>query len=108
VHDFVIAGLERAIPYRVYDIADNAGWVSVDVDLQKLADELGLSITVRTCVDRLAGHTIAEEMDEVAVKGLHRVEVRDSSGDPDEAVLEIRYRKIRSCRRLENRRDIPR
>jgi hypothetical protein len=34
-------------------------------------------------------------MDEVSVKGLHRVEVRDSSGDPDEAVLEIRYRKIR-------------
>jgi hypothetical protein len=34
-------------------------------------------------------------MDEVAVKGLHRVEVRDSSGDPDHAVLEIRYRKIR-------------
>src|SRR5262245_35377636 len=50
------------------------------------------------CVDRLAGdgsHTIAEEMDEVAVKGLHRVEVRNSNGDPDEAVLEIRYRRIR-------------
>jgi hypothetical protein len=31
----------------------------------------------------------------VAVKGLHRVEVRDSNGDPDEAVFEIRYRKIR-------------
>jgi hypothetical protein len=34
-------------------------------------------------------------MDEVAVKGLHRIKVRDSNGDPDEAVLEIRYRKIR-------------
>ncbi|MGY3079414.1 hypothetical protein ACVWZZ_005822 [Bradyrhizobium sp. LM6.10] len=34
-------------------------------------------------------------MDEVAVKGLHRIEVRDSNGDPDQAVLEIRYRKIR-------------
>jgi len=31
----------------------------------------------------------------VAVKGLHRIEVRDSNGDPDEAVLEIRYRRIR-------------
>jgi hypothetical protein len=53
---------------------------------------------IRTCVDRLAGdgdHTIADEMDEVAVKGLHRIEVRDNNGDPDEAVLEIRYRKIR-------------
>jgi hypothetical protein len=34
-------------------------------------------------------------MNEVAVKGLHRIEVRDSNGDPDEALLEIRYRKIR-------------
>jgi hypothetical protein len=40
-------------------------------------------------------HTIADEMEEVAVKGLHRIDVRDSNGDSDEAVLEIRYRKIR-------------
>ncbi len=95
VHDFVIPELGRAVPYGVYDIADNAGWVSVGIDhdtaafaanairswwklmgcerypnaksllisadgggsngsrvrlwkleLQKLADELGLSITV--------------------------------------------------------------
>ena len=95
VHDFVIPGLGRAAPYGVYDIAANAGWVSVGIDhdtgafavnairswwrlmgcerypnarnllitadgggsngsrvrlwkleLQKLADELGLSITV--------------------------------------------------------------
>jgi hypothetical protein len=53
---------------------------------------------VRTCVDRLAGngdHTVADEMDEVAVKGLHRIEVRDENGDPAEAVLEIRYRRVR-------------
>jgi len=63
-----------------------------------VAQEIGTHFLVRTCVDRLAGdgdHTIADEMDETAVKGLHRVEVRDSNGDPDEAVLEIRYRKIR-------------
>ena len=62
------------------------------------AREAGTHFLIRTCVDRLAGdgtHTIADEMDEVAVKGLHRIEVRDSNGDPDEAVLEIRYRKIR-------------
>jgi hypothetical protein len=62
------------------------------------AQETGTHFLIRTCVDRLAGdgdHTIADEMDEVAVKGLHRIEVRDSNGDPDEAVLEIRYRKIR-------------
>jgi DNA-binding transcriptional ArsR family regulator len=95
VHDFLIPELGRAAPYGVYDIGDNAGWVSVGLDhdtasfavnairrwwllmgcaryphatsltitadgggsngsrvrlwkieLQKLADELGLSITV--------------------------------------------------------------
>jgi hypothetical protein len=95
VHDFVDPGLGRAVPYGVYDIGGNAGWVSVGsdhdtaafavnairrwwltmgkerypnakslmitadgggsngyrlrlwkVELQKLADELGLSITV--------------------------------------------------------------
>ncbi|MGH6629179.1 MAG: ISAzo13 family transposase [Burkholderiales bacterium] len=95
VHDFLIPELGRAVPYGVYDIGDNAGWVSVGIDhdtasfavnairrwwqvlgrarypaatrllitadcggsngarlrlwkleLQKLADELGLAITV--------------------------------------------------------------
>ena len=95
VHDFLIPEFGRAAPYGVYDIGDNAGWVSVGVDhdtasfavnairrwwllmgsvryphatsltitadgggsngsrvrlwkieLQKLADELGLAITV--------------------------------------------------------------
>src|SRR5215468_11585336 len=58
----------------------------------------GTHFLIRTCVDRLAGdgdHTIADEMDEATVKGLHRIEVRDGNGDPDQAVLEIRYRKIR-------------
>jgi hypothetical protein len=62
------------------------------------AREAGTHFLIRTCVDRLAGngdHTIADEMEEVAVKGLHRIDVRDSNGDPDEAVLEVRYRKIR-------------
>ena len=62
------------------------------------AREAGTHFLIRTCVDRLAGdgdHTIADEMDEVAVKGLHRINVRDGNGEPDEAVLEIRYRKIR-------------
>jgi hypothetical protein len=63
-----------------------------------VAQQIGTHFLVRTCVDRLAGdgdHTIADEMDEVAVKGLHRVEVRDIHGNADEAVLEIRYRKLR-------------
>jgi len=42
------------------------------------AREAGTHFVIRTCVDRLAGdgdHTIADEMDEVAVKGLHRIDV---------------------------------
>ena len=32
VHDFLIKELGRAMPHGVYDIAANAGWVSVGVD----------------------------------------------------------------------------
>ena len=61
------------------------------------ARESGTHFLVRTCVDRLAGdgaHTISDEMDAVAIKGLHRVEVGDGKGDVSEAVLEIKYRRI--------------
>src|SRR5579864_6781156 len=62
------------------------------------AQEVGTHFLVRTCVDRLAGdgdHTVADEMDVTSVKGLHRIEVRDDKGDLEEAILEIRYRRIR-------------
>jgi hypothetical protein len=62
------------------------------------AQEIRTHFLVRTQTDRLAGggdHTVADEMDEVPVKGLHRIQVRDELGDSDEAVLEIRYRRIR-------------
>jgi hypothetical protein len=61
------------------------------------AQELQTHFLVRTCVDRLAGdgqHTIADEMGEVQVKGLHRVMVGDSDGKQSEVVLELRYRRI--------------
>lgn len=32
VHDFVIKELGRAAPYGIYDLAANAGWVSVGID----------------------------------------------------------------------------
>ena len=32
MHDFLIKEPGRAVPYGVYDIAANAGWVSVGVD----------------------------------------------------------------------------
>src|SRR4028118_994437 len=60
------------------------------------ARELGTHFLVRSCVDRLAGegrHTIADEMGEVAVQGVHRVEVRDSKGRIGTAAVELRYRR---------------
>jgi hypothetical protein len=82
-------------PERCIHIGDRESDI---YELFCVAKEIGTHFLIRTCVDRLAGdgdHTIADEMDEVAIKGLHRIEVRDNNGDPDEAVLEIRYRKIR-------------
>ncbi len=32
VHDFLIEELGRAVPYGVYDLAANAGWVSVGIN----------------------------------------------------------------------------
>ena len=32
VHDFLIKDLGRAVPYGIYDIASNAGWVSVGIN----------------------------------------------------------------------------
>jgi hypothetical protein len=67
-------------------------------DLFCAAQQVGTHFLIRTCVDRLAGdgdHTIADEMEEVAVKGLHRIDVRDNNDGPGEAVLEVRYRRIR-------------
>lgn len=59
--------------------------------------ELGAHFLVRTCVDRLAGagkHTIATEMEEVQVKGLHHVEVRDPNGDMTRVALELKFKRI--------------
>jgi hypothetical protein len=62
------------------------------------ARDIETHFVLRTCVDRLAGdgdHTIADEMEEVDCKGLHRIEVRDKKGNTREAVLELKYRRIR-------------
>ena len=62
------------------------------------AQDAGTHFLLRTCVDRLAGdgtHTIATEMAEVRCKGIHRVEVRDRHGQISEAILELRFRRIR-------------
>jgi hypothetical protein len=62
------------------------------------AQELGTHFLVRTCVNRLAGngeHTVADEMRETRLKGMHRVEVRDGKGRKETAWVELRYRRIR-------------
>jgi hypothetical protein len=62
------------------------------------AQQAGTRFLLRTCVDRLAGdgeHTIATEIAEVDCKGLHRVDVSDRRGNLSEAVLELRFRRIR-------------
>jgi hypothetical protein len=62
------------------------------------AQALGTHFVVRTCVDRLAGegeHTVAAEMQEVRVKGQYRLKVKNNQGEWEEAVLELRYRRLR-------------
>jgi hypothetical protein len=61
------------------------------------AFDLGTRFLIRTCVDRLAGdgeHTIADEMAEQHVQGMHYIDVRDANGTADVAAIEIKYRRI--------------
>jgi hypothetical protein len=62
-----------------------------------LAEELGTHFLVRTCVDRLAGdgnRTIADEMRDLGVAGLHHVEVANDAGRVETANVEIKYGSI--------------
>ena len=84
-----------ADPGRIVHIGDRESDI---YELFSTAHQAGTHFLLRTCVDRLAGegeHTVADEMREVKVQGLHRVEVRDKKGAVSEAVLELRYRLVR-------------
>ena len=62
------------------------------------AQEIGTHFLVRTCVDRLADngdHTVADEMKRVKISGPHRLELRDADGNPDIAILVIKFKRIR-------------
>jgi len=62
------------------------------------AQDVGTHFLLRTCVDRLAGdgtHTISSEMAEVRCKGVHRIQVPDRHGRLSDALLELRFRRIR-------------
>jgi len=59
------------------------------------AQEIGTHFLVRTCVNRLAGdekHTIADEMAESEVQGVHRVVIGADACDVAE--LELKYKRI--------------
>ncbi len=64
-----------ATPERLIHI----GYRESDIyELFSVAQDTGTHFLLRTCVDRLAGegdHTVADEMREVKVQGLHRLEV---------------------------------
>jgi hypothetical protein len=69
-------------------------------DIYKLfsaANDVGTHFLVRTCVSRVAEDATMRTdsvIEESAVKGLHRIEVRDRDGEISEAVLEIRYQRM--------------
>jgi len=82
-------------PQRCVHIGDRESDI---YELFCTAQDVGTHFLVRTCVDRLAsdgGHTIAKEMAEVKLKGLHRVRTSDQKGNVVDTVLEIRYRRIK-------------
>jgi len=62
------------------------------------AEQIQTRFLVRTCVDRQAGdggRTIHTKMSRSKVRGLHRIEVRDKKGQISNAVLEIKYEKLK-------------
>jgi hypothetical protein len=82
-------------PQRCVHIGDRESDI---YELFCTARQVGTHFLVRTCVDRMAGdgkHTIADEMKEVPIQGRHRIQVKDERGQIAEAVLQIRYRRIR-------------
>jgi hypothetical protein len=81
-------------PSRCVHIGDRESDI---FELYCLTRDLGTQFIVRTQTDRLAGdgdHTISDEMDRAAMKGLRRVEVRDEKGNPISVTLEIRIKRI--------------
>ncbi|WP_247807961.1 MULTISPECIES: IS4 family transposase [unclassified Bradyrhizobium] len=81
-------------PERCIHIGDRESDI---YELYCLTQELGAHFLVRACVDRLAGdggHTIATEMEETSVKGVHYIDVRDDKGEMTKAALEIKFKRI--------------
>src|SRR3954463_7723843 len=82
-------------PQRCVHIGDRESDI---YELFCTAQQAGTHFLLRTCVDRLAEEgscTVSAVMKQVRVKGLHRVSVKDRKGNWSEAVLEIKYRRVR-------------
>jgi Transposase DNA-binding len=82
------------VPARCVHVGDRESDI---YELFCTARELGTHFLVRSCVDRLAGdggRTIAREMEEAEVRGLHRVQVRGDRGRAETALVELRYRRV--------------
>jgi hypothetical protein len=84
-----------AEPQRCVHVGDRESDI---YELFCAAQQTQTHFLIRTCVDRLAGegdHTIADEMKQARVSGIHRIQIRDKKGNSSEAVLELRFRRIR-------------
>ena len=67
-------------------------------DLFAVARQLGTHFLVRTRGDRLADggpETVTEAVEGIPRRGLYRITVRNRRGEESEAVLDIRYRRLR-------------
>ena len=52
MHDFLIKELGRAVPYGVYDLAANAGWINLGIDNDTAAFPSRPSISPLVAGDR--------------------------------------------------------
>lgn len=62
------------------------------------AYDAGTKFLIRTCANRKARDrmtTMEQEMEEVPLKGIHRLQVRDKTGTISEAVLELKCKRMR-------------
>lgn len=82
-------------PERLVHVGDRESDI---FDLFAVARQLGTHFLVRTRGDRLADggpETVTEAIEGTVRRGLYRIAVRNRKGEESEAVLEIRYRRLR-------------
>lgn len=81
-------------PGRCVHVGDRAADI---YELFSAANDVGTHFLIRTCVNRVAKDATTRTdtvIEQSAVKGLHRIEVRDRDGEISEAVLEIKYERM--------------